>query len=94
VPNADLCRYLYVRLLSLRPLLLMASKREARPPMHNVLGDEVIRVCCNSCVSTACRLIDTLFINLGTLYRSSGWHSVYCKQFTVQIPSQIYTDDI
>jgi hypothetical protein len=71
------CRYLYVRLLSLRPLLLMASKREARPPMHNDLGDEIIRACCNSCVSTACRLIDTLYINLGTLYRSSGWHSVY-----------------
>ncbi|SMR48120.1 unnamed protein product [Zymoseptoria tritici ST99CH_1E4] len=71
------CRYLYVRLLSLRPLLLMASKREARPPMHNVLGDEVIRACCNSCVSTACRLIDSVYANLGTLYRSSGWHSVY-----------------
>lgn len=73
------CRFLYVRLLLLRPLLLMATRRDSKPATSSSLDDEVIRSCCNLCVSTACRLIDTLYANLGTLYRSTGWHTVYCK---------------
>lgn len=41
------------------------------------LDDDLIRSCCTLCTFTACRLIDTLYENLGTLYRSSGWHTVY-----------------
>lgn len=73
------CRFLYVRLLLLRPLLLMATRRDSKPATSSSLDDEVIRSCCNLCTLTACRLIDTLYANLGTLYRSSGWHTVYCK---------------
>lgn len=73
------CRFLYVRLLLFRPLLLMATRRDSKPATSSSLDDEVIRSCCCLCVSTACRLIDTLYANLGTLYRSSGWHTVYCK---------------
>lgn len=50
-----------------------------KPATHFSLDDEVIRSCRNRCVSTACRLIDTVYDNLGTLYRSSGWHAVYCE---------------
>ncbi|KAK4493879.1 hypothetical protein PRZ48_015064 [Zasmidium cellare] len=71
------CRFLYVRLLLLRPLLLMATRRDTKPATSSSLDDEVIRSCCNLCALTACRLIDTLYANLGTLYRSSGWHTVY-----------------
>ncbi|KXT11592.1 hypothetical protein AC579_3123 [Pseudocercospora musae] len=71
------CRFLYVRLLSLRPLLLLATKREQRTSSKHTLDDEVTRSCCNRCVLTARRLIDTLYDNIGTLYRASGWHSVY-----------------
>lgn len=73
------CRFLYVRVLLLRPLLLMATRRDSKPATSSSLDDEVIRCCCNLCTMTACRLIDTLYANLGTLYRSSGWHTVYCK---------------
>ncbi|UJO19783.1 Sorbicillinoid biosynthetic cluster transcription factor sor3 [Fulvia fulva] len=72
------CRFLYVRLLSLRPVLLMSTRRNAKAfttPMS--LDDDLIRSCCTLCTFTACRLIDTLYENLGTLYRSSGWHTVY-----------------
>lgn len=41
------------------------------------LDDEVIRRCCALCAETASRLIETLHKGLDTLYRSSGWHSVY-----------------
>lgn len=71
------CRFLYVRLLSLRPLLLTATKREQRNSSKHTLDDEVTKSCCNRCVLTARRLIDTLYDNIGTLYRASGWHSVY-----------------
>jgi len=37
----------------------------------------VIASCCKLCLATACQLIGTLFDNLCTLYRSSGWHTVY-----------------
>lgn len=70
------CRFLYIRLLSLRPLLLMATRLDTNPNAPT-LDSEVIRSCCDSCTLTACRLIDTLYDNLGTLYRSSGWHTVY-----------------
>lgn len=70
------CRFLYIRLLSLRPLLLMATRLDSKPNSLT-LDSEVIRSCCDSCTLTACRLIDTLYDNLGTLYRSSGWHTVY-----------------
>jgi len=43
------------------------------------LDEEVIQRCCTLCAETASRLIETLHENLNTLYRSSGWHSVYCK---------------
>ncbi|EME41620.1 C6 transcription factor-like protein [Dothistroma septosporum NZE10] len=72
------CRFLYVRLLSLRPLLLMSTRRHSTAfttPMS--LDDDLIKSCCTLCTFTACRLIDTLYENLGTLYRSSGWHTVY-----------------
>lgn len=72
-------RFLYVRLLSLRPILLAATKRSSRPSTKHSLDDDVIRSCCSRCVSTASQLVDGIHANIHTLYRSSGWHSVYCE---------------
>lgn len=79
-------RFLYVRLLSLRRLLMVTTKRGRRTSTHMLSGtaqssldEEVIQRCCTLCAETASRLIETLHENLNTLYRSSGWHSVYCK---------------
>lgn len=82
----DLFRFLYIRLLSLRRLLMVTTKRGRRTSTHMLSGaaqssldEEVIQRCCTLCAETASRLIETLHENLNTLYRSSGWHSVYCK---------------
>ena len=72
-------RFLYVRLLSLRPILLAATKRGSRPSTRYSLDNDVIRSCCSRCISTACQLVDGIHANIHTLYRSSGWHSVYCE---------------
>ncbi|KAK2595349.1 hypothetical protein QQS21_006949 [Conoideocrella luteorostrata] len=75
------CRFLLTRLLLLRPLLLattsVAGNESAPISSAETLDDGVIRQCCQLCISTAYRLIDAIHSNLGTLYRSSGWHTVY-----------------
>lgn len=43
------------------------------------LDEELIQRCCNLCVVTAHRLIETIHQHLDTAYKSSGWHTVYCK---------------
>ena len=48
------------------------------------LDDEVVKSCCNLCIRTAYDLVDNLYDNLGTLYRSSGWHAVYCESDLMQ----------
>ncbi|KAM3421595.1 hypothetical protein BST61_g1982 [Cercospora zeina] len=70
-------RFLYVRLLSLRPILLATTSRGFKPSTKFSLDDDVIRTCCGRCVTTACQLVDVIHDNIHTLYRSSGWHSVY-----------------
>lgn len=79
-------RFLYVRVLSLRPLLLLARRREhpsfsTRLPAkgHLSLDEELIGRCCNLCVVTAHQIIESIYEHLDTAYKSSGWHSVYCK---------------
>lgn len=78
-------RFLFTRLLLLRPLLLstisMRSDQTATGLDEAALGDSIVQQCCQLCLSTAYRLIDLLWENLGTLYRSSGWHTVYCMCF-------------
>lgn len=83
-------RFLYTRLLSLRPLLLLATKHEpqssAQPSMTtklpSSLDEDLIKHCCNMCVTTAHSLIETIHQHLNTAYKSSGWHSVYCMLFS------------
>ncbi|CAG9988157.1 unnamed protein product [Clonostachys byssicola] len=78
------CRFLLTRLLLLRPLLLSTIVGEKISPMDSLdsigqplLDHAVIQQCCELCLQTAYGLVDTLYGNLGTLYRTSGWHTVY-----------------
>ncbi|CAH0025678.1 unnamed protein product [Clonostachys rhizophaga] len=78
------CRFLLTRLLLLRPLLLSTIIGEKISPIdaldsigQPLLDHAVIQQCCELCLQTAYGLVDTLYWNLGTLYRTSGWHTVY-----------------
>lgn len=74
-------RFLYIRVLSLRPVLLLATKYTLRPTFRvreSSLDRQLIEQCCNLCVLTAHRLVEAIHQHLGTAYRSTGWHSVYC----------------
>jgi hypothetical protein len=75
-----------VRLLLLRPLLLMSTRVARSSTIHALDGTtqssldaDLVKNCCNLCLKTAYRLVDAIYFNLNTLYRSSGWHAVYCK---------------
>jgi hypothetical protein len=78
-------RFLYTRLLSLRPLLLTTMTMGVNNIQTTVesnigqLEDHLSQRACSLCISTAHRLIETIYVHLDNLYRSSGWHSVYCK---------------
>ena len=74
-----------VRLLLLRPLLLMSTRVARSSTIHALDGTtqpsldaDLVKNCCNLCLKTAYRLVDAIYFNLNTLYRSSGWHAVYC----------------
>jgi hypothetical protein len=66
----------------------MATKRKpessshtstaTKPPLS--LDEELIRYCCNTCVTTAHHLVETIHQHLDTAYKSSGWHCVYCEK--------------
>lgn len=76
-------RTLYVRLLSLRPLLLQSARgglafQKSARPTQPALTTGFIRECCLSCVKTAYTLIDAVYENLTTPYGSPAWHAVYC----------------
>ncbi|KAH8685020.1 fungal-specific transcription factor domain-containing protein [Ilyonectria robusta] len=77
------CRFLLTRLLLLRPLLLLTitmDEPKARFPDatgQSMLTNAMIKQCCELCVQTAFRLIDTVYASLRTPYRSSCWHAVY-----------------
>lgn len=45
---------------------------------QSMLTNAMIKQCCDLCVQTAFRLIDTVYASLRTPYRSSCWHAVYC----------------
>ncbi|KAG5930858.1 hypothetical protein E4U60_006726 [Claviceps pazoutovae] len=74
------CRFLLTRLLLLRPMLLsMVANTDGLccTSSNENLDYGLIRQCCDLCISTAYNLIDTVYVNLGTMYSSSSWHSVY-----------------
>ena len=75
-----------VRLLLLRPLLLMSTRIQQSwksqaldNTTQSTLDAELVKNYCSLCLNTAYRLVDVVYHNLNTLYRSAGWHAVYCK---------------
>ncbi|CZR55001.1 related to transcription activator protein acu-15 [Phialocephala subalpina] len=76
-------RFLYVRILLLRPVLLEKAQRsirirsESTETLKRTLEESLITKCCILCVDTAHALIKHLADVKETLYSSSAWHSVY-----------------
>lgn len=84
--NVLYCRFLYTRLLLLRPILLSAcaesqSKKSQRglfvvSNKSSLEADMFSRVCA-LCVDTATALIDTICANMHSVLRNSVWYTVY-----------------
>ncbi|POR34364.1 Uncharacterized protein TPAR_05450 [Tolypocladium paradoxum] len=79
------CRYLYTRVLLLRPIVHLTTKYPARFRAQSstqpigTMDDHLVKLLCNLCVQTATDLIQSIHQNLEDSYRSSAWHSIYCK---------------
>ncbi len=85
----DLTRYLHVRILLLRPLLLELFDKEHA--LHDVSQDSsllntiiqrtMLTNISNICVSTAQRQIDHILVNVtgGGSEIHAWWYNVYCK---------------
>lgn len=80
-----LTRFLYTRVILLRPVLLLSTQNNLRPG-NDVLGPwgamtldkEFAGYACNLCVKTTQELVENLSQNVDTPYRISPWHTVYC----------------
>ncbi|PVH70178.1 hypothetical protein DL98DRAFT_521762 [Cadophora sp. DSE1049] len=80
------CRFLYTRVILLRPLLLLSTQSNIRTGSNaadlwrtgsTTLDREIADHACNLCVRTAQELVENLFQNLHTPFRISPWHTVY-----------------
>ncbi|KAH7477397.1 hypothetical protein FOMA001_g10491 [Fusarium oxysporum f. sp. matthiolae] len=77
-PRILYCRFLYTRLLLLRPLTLAADFSVTIGSSHHKDFDEaVVKEMTQECQETAHKLILVLHQGLGTVYRCSAWWSVY-----------------
>lgn len=91
--SADAFRVMYARLSVLRPFIVAEAKRcvSATAPdqdtpksilnTHNTLYMDL----CSMCVSTAHDTLEALFSQLSSPYRSSPWHTLYCKDRRAQL---------
>ncbi|RDW61102.1 hypothetical protein BP6252_12485 [Coleophoma cylindrospora] len=77
-------RFLYTRILLLRPVLLKRAQENIitkHQPTERIvepqLQYEMATTACVLCVSTAHKLIAQIHENVDSLYQSSAWHSVY-----------------
>ncbi|KAH6713063.1 fungal-specific transcription factor domain-containing protein [Leptodontidium sp. MPI-SDFR-AT-0119] len=78
------CRFLYTRVILLRPLLLLSTQSNLRNGSDAsdlwgavTLDRELASHACNLCVKTTQELVENLCQNLDTPYRISPWHTVY-----------------
>jgi len=78
---------MYARLRTLRPLLLAEAKRSVsttengQETFASKIQNKLVQDLCVLCVSTAHDVLGTLHRQLFTVYRSSPWHSLYCKDW-------------
>jgi hypothetical protein len=80
--NVLQCRYLYTRLLLLRPLLLSkcaqtTPRNTDEPPGMASLDSTLIDRACAMCTTTALTLIDTIHASMQSVLRNSVWYTVY-----------------
>lgn len=84
--DSDWSRFLHMRILLLRPVLLVLMRTESGGVQDDqtifrtaLLRDMSLRMS-EACVTTAHDMIDFLRERLDTVYRSACWYMVYCKK--------------
>ncbi|KAK6002159.1 hypothetical protein QM012_001797 [Aureobasidium pullulans] len=72
------CRYLYTRILLLRPVLLLPSDYPTVIAEEFLPHDEkLVMHTIDLCATSSCRLIEILHNNLTSPFRVADWHVVY-----------------
>lgn len=82
-------RFLYTRTLLLRPLLVLPLERNDRNSDYGGprLDHAFARQGASLCVDTASRIINGLYITIGSRYALAGWHVTYSKsRFSARRP--------
>ena len=92
-------RFLFVRMLLLRPVIIAMAQDSFRMDRSSIvafgLSQDLMKAMGVLCVQTAHSLIALLYENLDTYYRSTAWHSVYCRSNSLQkIPTPQVTDTL
>jgi len=78
-------RFLYIRMLLLRPVLLSACSDDRSHLVSELefgsisFEQHFIATACEICVKMACALIESIHANLYSMMRNSVWYTVYCK---------------
>ena len=77
-------RFLYIRILLLRPTLLSAAQNRYHLSKRVDLGqlkleEHLALKVCGLCISTVHTLVTHLNENLDAVYRSLGWRTVHCQ---------------
>lgn len=70
-------RFLYARIMLLRPLILIAGNRDLQGPPD--LQSKVLRECCSLCLRSSELLVLSLLQDENSTRRLADWHAVYCK---------------
>ena len=80
-------RFLYVRVLVLRPLLLSAATARLKsknfdyyPGKCRSLEEETARMCCSLCISSVHQLVENMAGGIENRARFARWREVHCKQ--------------
>lgn len=74
-------RYLYTRILLLRPVLLLPlDYPDVIEEGFNPLDDELIMHAIDLCATACYRLIETLHSNLTSAFRPADWHVIYSEK--------------
>ena len=85
---------MYTRLSILRPLIVgeanrcvseRANDRERSNSSSNVMS-KLCKELCNLCVTISHDAINELHKQMSTVYRTSPWHTLYCKYMKKSIP--------
>jgi hypothetical protein len=70
-------RFLYARIMLLRPLTLIAGLQSPRGSLD--LESTVLRECCSLCLRSSELIVLSLRQNENSPRRLADWHAIYCN---------------